>query len=553
MALVKPSPGMGAAQGSGRYRELAVLQDLARGLPDGFEVFHSVFVHNSDGQADDHCEIDVVVMAPDGRLLLMEIKAGGVIHREGRLYKSYGGHEHDVDRQCLNQYMAMVRRLSAAGLRTDLTRCLVLPDHVLTKDQIVSMPQVRIIDAHGYAHLAERVRAMLEAPASGRALSDAGLIRQFMDNQFDVLPDLTVIGRQLRDATMQLADGLASWVPRIQAPSRVLRVQATAGSGKTQLALRLIGGAVAAGKAVLYVCFNRSLADHMIRLASPRATIASFHELSIAHFQRHHGTPDFSDHAVFDKAADAYIADSAGFDARYDVLLVDEAQDFEHAWLRALFYLLREDGLLYVMEDEQQQLYQRDPFDIDDAVVIRSRDNFRSPREICRVINALGLADETIISRSPYGGSLPTFYTYADDESLPGCTEQAVQAMLAQGFAPADIVVLTARGRQRSRLSGLVQLAGQSVRRFEGEYDRDGNACWREGQLLVESIYRFKGQSARAVVLTELDFTTLSARERALLFVGMTRATMAASLVMTAATEQLLARQLEPANVAAVP
>jgi superfamily I DNA and RNA helicase len=62
--------------------------------------------------------------------------------------------------------------------------------------------------------------------------------------------------------------------------------------------------------------------------------------------------------------------------------------------------------------------------------------------------------------------------------------------------------------------------------------------------LLVESIYRFKGQSAPAVVISEIDFEALSPSERRKLFVGMTRAQMAVEVVMTAAAEQSLTKLL---------
>ena len=53
----------------------------------------------------------------------------------------------------------------------------------------------------------------------------------------------------------------------MQVPSGMLRVVGTAGSGKTQLALRLLKDADAAGLKAAYLCFNRALADHMARLA----------------------------------------------------------------------------------------------------------------------------------------------------------------------------------------------------------------------------------------------------------------------------------------------
>ena len=62
----------------------------------------------------------------------------------------------------------------------------------------------------------------------------------------------------------------------------------------------------------------------------------------------------------------------------------------------------------------------------------------------------------------------------------------------------------------------------------------------REGHLLAESVYRFKGQSAPAVILTEIDFEALDDRTVRKLFVGMTRARMKLVLVLSERAAALL-------------
>lgn len=70
-------------------------------------------------------------------------------------------------------------------------------------------------------------------------------------------------------------------------------------------------------------------------------------------------------------------------------------------------------------------------------------------------------------------------------------------------------------------------------KRFTGKYDEAGNPQWSDGDLLVESLYRFKGQSAPAIVLCEVDFDALSDRDRRKLFVGITRAQMRVEVVLS--------------------
>lgn len=98
---------------------------------------------------------------------------------------------------------------------------------------------------------------------------------------------------------------------------------------------------------------------------------------------------------------------------------------------------------------------------------------------------------------------------------------------------PEQVAVISYRGVQQSEALRQDRLGGQATRRFTGQYDSAGNAQWSEGPLLAESLYRFKGQSAPAVVLCEVDFETLTERDKRKLFVGLTRAQMRVDVVIS--------------------
>jgi Holliday junction resolvase-like predicted endonuclease len=543
MAQLSPHPVFAPTQHAGLYRELDVLERLNQSLSSDHEIFHSVTWHNVDGGTDHHGEIDVVVLAPNGNVLLIEVKSGSLFTRDGALYKLYASGEHNVARQSRIQYGAIVNRLQKAGLRPSVINCVVLPDfRVDAAIAIIALPFERIIDASDYDNLGTRVRALL---ALGKSSVNVDAIRHFLRNEFRVEVDLSTMQTQLRRTVQYLSGGLATWVPRISVPSGCFRIEATAGSGKTQLALRLMQDAVSQQKTVLYVCFNRVLADHIAQIAPPRAQVANFHELCIDHFRRLYGQPDFSDKTVFEKAATAYVKDTAAMPARLDVLIVDEGQDFEPAWLESLTTQLKTDGVLYVMEDPNQRLYERTDFDLPDAVQIRCHDNFRSPRAVCDAINAFRLADTCIQSRNPYAGMTPEFHCYDSDVDVVARTAEAVERLLAQGFKIEDIVVLTARGRGKSVVQNEAAIGQHPTRHFTGQYTRGGDPVWTPGVLIVDSVYRYKGLSAPAVVLTELDFEEVTELVRHKLFVGMTRACLAVDLVMSRSAERALSLMLD--------
>jgi hypothetical protein len=537
MASISPSLVPPLRMDAGRYRELEVLERLRDYLPPGFEVFHNMALHTLRGGRDCYGEIDVAVLSPTGSLLLIEVKAGPVVLRNGGLFKIYGDGECDVARQGRLQRVAMQNRLQEAGLETELLSCLVLPDYLLGGSQVISIPRERIIDAEGYAHMVSTVRGWLEDVPSK---VDREALRRLLLNQFQVTPVLETMRDQLQGTVQRLSDGLATWVPRIDAPSGVFRIQATAGSGKTQLALQLLDAAASEGLSTSYVCFNRSLADHVRRLASPKVQVANYHELCVEYYRQHEGEPGFTPQG-FELMMAAYFAASACFTPSLDLLIIDEAQDFDASWVETQCNRLKPSGRLYILEDEAQRLYQRAGFDLGDAVTVRCSDNFRSPRVICDVINALSLVRPPIRALNPYMGEVPGTRSYGSDEELLAATEAAVTALLARGFGMADIAVVCGRGRERSVLLNQVSIGPWRTRRFTGEYDRNGEPRWSEGDLLVESVYRYKGQSAPAVIVAEFDFAELDEIMRRKLFVALTRAQMTVELVLSGRAERCLA------------
>jgi superfamily I DNA and RNA helicase len=114
---------------------------------------------------------------------------------------------------------------------------------------------------------------------------------------------------------------------------------------------------------------------------------------------------------------------------------------------------------------------------------------------------------------------------------------------LRAGFRKQDIALVTFSGRERSKLMPFDALGAHRLRSFTGRYDLFGAPQFSDGDLLIETVYRFKGQAAPCVILTEVDFDTLDDLARRKLFVGMTRASMKLIVVLSErAARALLAR-----------
>jgi hypothetical protein len=227
-------------------------------------------------------------------------------------------------------------------------------------------------------------------------------------------------------------------------------------------------------------------------------------------------------------------------------MVLDEVQDMQADWVEALTLRLKPEGKLYLLEDPEQQLYRdRVGFELPDAVTVTSHENYRSPKALVTLINGLQLTRVEVESKSNYQGQIPDPIVFETPERVKPCTILAVERCLKIGFAIEDIAVISMRGRERSQLQGLDTLGSWSVRRFTGAFDEAGTPQWTTGQLLVESVRRFKGQAAAAVVLTECDFSELDEINRKLLFVGLTRARLHLEWVISAQVDGVLVQQFK--------
>lgn len=522
MARILPTLPISHRLTGGQRAELSLLHTLEQGLSNAYTLFHSVDWSRGSGEMEQHGELDIVVINQAGDTLLIEVKAGPVNFTPNGIFKTYIGEVKDVGRQISLQWSAMRGRLNIIESSIKLHHLLVLPG-VRVQSETAQWPRERIIDSQEIESICVRINELLGPGLVNSKLAER--VSAFFENRFHVQPDVSaLLGRLLQDATT-LSSGLATWVPRIDVPSGIVRVVGTAGSGKTQLALRLLKDAVTNGRKAAYLCFNRALADHIAKVAPAQTPVETFHEYAVRVI-RAAGLPvDFKQPNTFGDIEARCIAQLKNLAPDLDVLVVDEMQDLKPHWVEALLARLRENGTVFLLEDPDQQLYpDRDEFDLPEGITITSHENFRSPRALVSLINGLSLTRTDIEAKGPHQGEVPDPIVYSTPDALQACTVKAIQRCLDRGFSLEDIAVISLRGREKSVLQKLDLLGPWTVKRFTGEFDDGGNAKWTTGELLVESVRRFKGQAAPAVVFTECDFDDMTAINRRLLFVGITRA-----------------------------
>ena len=531
----------------GEYKTLEMLKE---GLSDQYMVFHGVHWTRVEEDSAIYGEIDFLILNPYGRILAIEQKETQVeVNTKGELVAIY------KDAQGLSKSSKTINSQVSRNIgslrteyekrhpdqRLEIDHLLYIPNAKVGKNLPANIALGRIVDSTNREQLLSIINEMFDKNPmpTGEHTAKTLDIQAFFLDKAEVSPQIGLIGQSARQRTTRLSSGLAEWAERLEFSPFRLWVQGTAGSGKTQLALKELRKAATQNQTAMYICFNRALVDS-VKLSAPNPKNCwTFHELARFVAESQGQVIDFGDETAFQRMVDYFLSHYEDLKEQLDVLVIDEGQDFYPEWGAVLLDIVKPDGRMIWLEDSSQRIYGRPSIEPEGWVKLSSPTNYRSPQHVLTLINGLNLTDGYLETGNGYAGLPPGHFVYKDGNVID-TTSDAVKDLIDQGFSPESIAVLSFRGAKNSViLSDQVEkINGFSIKKPTG-YDAESNATWSNGRLLVDTLYRFKGQCADAVVLTEIDFTDWDQVTKNKLFVGLTRARLTINLVMSTGVEKL--------------
>ena len=535
----------GNANSGAAQREIETLALLAELLPDAYTVYHAVHWTRLEHGYSVYGEIDFVVVNQAGALLLIEQKSGFLEEGDDGLKKRYAEKTKSVPIQMARGVAALQNKLyMRPGCRdVPIDYLLYCPDYQVRQVETAGIAPERIVDARRRDRLAIIVGQILP-PGEATNPDTPRQVHRFLRDIVQLETDVSALIGRARGLVTRISGGLAHWARQLEFSPYRLRVSATAGSGKTQLALAEYRAAIDQGLRPLYLCYNRPLADHFQLIAPPGGQACTLHMLCDQRLRAAGVTPDFSRPEAFDKLLLEAAALPVGPDWLFDTLIVDEGQDFTDAWRDLALGHLKPEGRALWLEDPLQNLYGRAPVDLPGWVRVKANSNFRSPRSVVRMLQNLLPEEFQIEARGALHAAELVVLTYCDGAELTQQVKEGIRQCLAEGYRKADIAVVSYSGREKSLLFPYTQLGPHSLKTFTGHYDLLGQPLYSEGDVLLESVYRFKGQSAPAIVFAEIDFEQLDERAVRKLFVGATRAMMKLVLVVSERSAKVLLERL---------
>ncbi|MDY7005359.1 MAG: AAA family ATPase [Cyanobacteriota bacterium] len=186
--------------------------------------------------------------------------------------------------------------------------------------------------------------------------------------------------------------------------SRGTRVKGAAGSGKTLLLAHKAARAASEGKRVLVVCFNITMVNYIQDLVKRLARYYGeqndnqncYRKIEVGHYHRLFKDENSSEDEITDeeKIDDKNRSvDNRNDKTPVDVLLIDEGQDFQRAWVDDLLSICQENYEFMFFEDRRQNIYGREEIKAE-AMPIRGRpvelnESFRIPEQTAKLANFL--------------------------------------------------------------------------------------------------------------------------------------------------------------------
>jgi hypothetical protein len=503
--------------------ELAVAKALTTPLDDGWIVFHSYsWLRQNAGPRKKHLkegEADFVLLHRKWGLLILEVKGGEIGYdAETGLWRQNHHSMKDPFKQAQTNMHALIEqigercrfiRTSGKGLPCPYGYAVAFPACNFSGTLPAGAHPAILFGARDLPSLSARVEAALKhwavgpasqpmEPCDYKALKEAltSTFRPTVSIASQVNADEEVLIKLTEDQTEQLMGLLET--PRAA-------VEGVAGSGKTLLALLRAQAFAQEGKGVLFLCYNKKLAESIERRSRDVSNlrVANFHRLchdlcreASVSFEIPSDPEEAS--RFWSETAPEQMAEAVDRlpDVRFDALIVDEAQDFQDLWWVAIDKLCREpNGPMYLFYDRDQNIY-GSSLDLPiTAPHYKLRTNCRNTRSIAAGCSSILGSSIRSSSFAPTGEVPKIVITDSPEEIRAHCESVLSHALARDGMSASRAAVLSTKSRRKSCLEE-GELGGYPLTDELEEWE-SGKAVW------FSTVKAFKGLEADLLILIE--------------------------------------------------
>ena len=340
-------------------------------------------------------------------------------------------------------------------------------------------------------------------------------------------------------------------------------IHGAAGSGKTMILVcraQQLAAAASPAQPILVLCFNRALAgriESMLRQrgVDERVLVRTFHawcgDLKRSYQLEVRASPNARDAYYPALAAAVSRAVETGFipGGQYTALLIDEAHDFEDAWLQMAARMVSPStNSLLVLYDDAQSIYQKKRRKFNFASVgIQAQGrtnvlklNYRNTAEVLALAMHCAQSllvegaqsDDTMQTVHPATagrrGPMPLLIEASNAQAEAQAVLEHITQALNDGIAPGEVAVLTRARFLMAPIERALQERGIACQSM-ADTSRVTDFNWQQASVKLLTLHSAKGLEFGLVCIMGLQRMPWPGAsmddEVRLLYVGMTRAT----------------------------
>ena len=531
---------------------------------EGWYCFHSLGVSRHIYKREG--EIDFILVGPLG-VFVIEVKGGRVSRDNGRWkFTDRYGRVTEKRESPFSQ-----ARTALYSVRDELEGQLGAKIHKYTFGYGVAFPDIlfdtrspewsleTVLDVEDASRPIEEYVVRLANYWRGRQhatylLKESEVIEiaNYIRGDFDSVRPVSIDIAESEESLIALTQEQYHCLDAMQDNDRVMFTGA-AGSGKTLLAIEGARRAKLAGRKVLFLCFNKLLAQYVKRVladaeGSGTIEVASLHSYFYAVIANA-GLADRLQAMRIDQPNDQVYSDiypklfklAWRERTKYDDLIIDEAQDVLSENYMSALSLLIDGGFnaghwsIFLDPENQKDLFQKiDAATLEllrsKAVTYRLTMNCRNTRQIA--LQAEGISGYKFDQIQQVTGIPVEYLGYTSIGEQASKVGEAINKLIAGGARASDITILSAK-RYSDSLTGTGNLRLPSGR-LSLDADNIGNP--RGEAIGYASISAYKGLESPIVIITDVEELATD-WARTINYVGFTRAR---SVLIVAIREDLI-------------
>ena len=415
------------------------------------------------------CEIDFVIFDRRKSVLLMEVKGGRISYEKG-VWMSNDNVIDPLDQIENSKKKFLDKYGLSEKIRVDFCLCFpdsdldIFPDSILSY-QIISNFHFNDLEAalrHTFKQSQENLNKSLKyIPPNVSENEYTAILRKIEGEiKYHIPLSKKVEGEDVR--IKELTEEQYTIFECCIENSRIV-INGVAGSGKTILAHKIAKEYYKIGANVLLLCYNI-----MLGKTFENEKMASFGSAKSTNTLTSNACHSFLQEIITDKNFYKTISSSSTIEARdefynielpikledeintdtikaefYDILIIDEAQDFNEFTLAQLFRLVKKEGKIILLKDDKQTLYKQSFIpQIESFFKLRLNKNLRNTKAILRHINKVLKINLLINETNPQGEPVEEKVFSSNAALLDHMCRKITHLITKENIPPQDITIL---------------------------------------------------------------------------------------------------------------